>query len=202
MQKSLSQRLSLFSHTLSLHPSLSLYLPSLPAESELSNTPRLNFLAALGGCQSRPGSPAHKPPQQLGQWLSHKPSGPSLPFCQANDFCRQVASELTGSWLSVFPLSTATSAHPQKMALSLQPRQDFSIWDLSDGESKLSALNTKTVNYTKLTGQQTMMQCMAEIMHTNRFSHSRSFVWFDIWASLCSYSTSCLRSWQSIGNSL
>lgn len=63
-----SQCLSLFSHTLSLHLylSLSLYLPSLPAETEFSNRPRLNFLTALSGCQSRPGSPAHKPPQQLG----------------------------------------------------------------------------------------------------------------------------------------
>lgn len=159
-----SNCLSLFSHALSLHPPLSLYLPSLPAESEFSDTPRLNFLAALGGCQSGPGSPAHKPPQQLGQWLSHKPSAPSLPFCQANDFCRQLASELTGSWLSVFPLSTATSAHPQKMALFLQPRQDLSVCDLSDGKSKPSAFNTETVNYTKLTGLQTVMLSMRAIM--------------------------------------
>lgn len=77
---------------LSLHPSA----PALPAQSEFYDMPRLNFLSALGGCQSRPGSPAHKPPQQQGQWLSHKPSALLLPCCQADDFCRQLASESTG----------------------------------------------------------------------------------------------------------
>lgn len=67
MQKKPSQCLSLSSRTFSLVLSVSLYLPSLPAESEFSNRPRLNFLTALSGCQSRPGSPALKPSQQLGQ---------------------------------------------------------------------------------------------------------------------------------------
>lgn len=188
-RKPFAAPISFLSHALS--SSLTVYLPSLPAESEFSNAPRLNFLAALGGCQSRPGSPAHKPPQQPGQRLSHKPSAPSLPFCQANDFCRQLASELTGCWLSVCPLSTATSAHPQKMALSPQPRQDFSICSLSDGKSKPSALNTKTVDYTKLTGLQTVLQSMAEIMHTNRFSFC--WVWYLSFTVFLT-SASCLLS--------
>lgn len=147
-----SERLSLFSHTFSLHPSLSLRLPSLPVESEFSHTPRLNFLAALGGCQSRPRLTCSEAlPPQLGQWLSHKPSAPSLPFCQANDFSRQLASELTGSWLCVFPPLHSNLSSPQKMALSLLPRKDFSLCCLSDGKSKPSALNTKSVNYTILT---------------------------------------------------
>lgn len=88
----------LFSYTLS--SSLTVFLSSLsPAESEFSDTPRLNFLAVHTGCQSRPGSPAHNPPQQPGHWLSHKPLAPSLAFCQVNDFCWHLASELTGCWL-------------------------------------------------------------------------------------------------------
>lgn len=163
--------LSLSSHTLSLHPSLSLYLPSLPAESEFSDKPRLNFLAALGGCQSRPGSPAHKPPQQLGQWLSHKPSAPSLPFCQANDFCRQLASDFTGSWLSVFPLSTATSAQPHRKWLYPCSQGRISLSEICQmAKSKLSELNTNTVIYTKLTELQTEIHWMIRMMHTNRFS--------------------------------
>lgn len=33
-----------------------------PCESGFSSTPRLNFLSALGECQSKSGSPARKPP--------------------------------------------------------------------------------------------------------------------------------------------
>lgn len=80
--------------TFALHPSLS------PCESGFSSTPRLNFLSALGECQSKSGSPARKPPQQLGRWLP--PSAPLLPFCQAGDFCRI-------DWLSA--LCTSGSAH-------------------------------------------------------------------------------------------
>lgn len=46
--------------TFALHPSLS------PCESGFSSTPRLNFLSALGECQSKSGSPARKPPPTTG----------------------------------------------------------------------------------------------------------------------------------------
>lgn len=122
-----SQRLSLFffSHRLALHPSLSLYLPSLSTEREFSETPRLNFLAVLGGCLSSPGSPAHKPPpqQQLGQWLSHKPSAPSLPFCQANDFCRHLQLQ---NWLAPRSLSLHSNlSYPTENGFILAAKAGF-----------------------------------------------------------------------------
>lgn len=71
--------------TFALHPSLS------PCESGFSSTPRLNFLSALGECQSKSGSPARKPPPN--NWASDSPPLPRYcPFVKP-----VISAELTGS---------------------------------------------------------------------------------------------------------
>lgn len=67
--------------TFALHPSLS------PCESGFSSTPRLNFLSALGECQSTSGSPAR-----------HNWAGDSPPLPRYCPFVKPVIpAELTGS---------------------------------------------------------------------------------------------------------
>lgn len=71
--------------TFALHPSLS------PCESGFSSTPRLNFLSALGECQSKSGSPARKPPPN--NWAGDSPPLPRYcPFVKP-----VISAELTGS---------------------------------------------------------------------------------------------------------
>lgn len=118
-----------FSHRFALHPSLSLYLPSLSTEREFSETPRLNFLAGLGGCLSSPGSPAHKPPPSS-NWASDSHTNPLPPHCP---FVKPMISAGIFSfridWLLGLCLSTATSATHRKW-----------LYPSSQGRISLSAL--------------------------------------------------------------
>lgn len=114
-----------FSLTCSLHPSLSLYLPSLPAERQFSSTPRLNFLTVLIGCQSRPASPARKPPSD---WASDSHTNLMPLHCP---FVKPMIS--AGSFpqnrLALFPPSSAASAHRKWLYPCGQTRISFRLPD-------------------------------------------------------------------------